>query len=115
MAALSNTSTHHLAAHTKKHIALDALGGMPITHVANKHQVCRNSVYKQQGKANEAINDAFDDKDDDKVLFYVPFTKAFAHQVVIALMCICKSGYRDIIQFFQIYLITPLRLVPSAI
>jgi hypothetical protein len=66
---------------------------MPIQHVAGKHQVCRNSVYKQQAKAHEAINDVFDDQDDDKVLFYLPVTKIFIHQTVLSLVLICQSSY----------------------
>ena len=101
MVTQHNTSAHHLSSHTRKHIALDALGGMPITHIADKHKVCRNSVYKQKATAHDAINDAFDDQNDDQVLFYVPVTKGFIHQMVTALACICKSSYRDIIQFLR--------------
>ena len=80
-------------------IALDAISGMKITHTANKHGVCRNSVYAHQHTAKQAIHNAFDNTGDQTVLFHLPVTQAFICQVVLALVLICKSSYRDVIQF----------------
>ena len=56
----TNTVPRWLPAKTKISIALDAIGGMKISHTAQKHGVCRNSVYAQQGKAKQAIHNAFE-------------------------------------------------------
>ncbi|MDE1465836.1 hypothetical protein [Spartinivicinus poritis] len=95
-------SSRRLTADQKINIAFDAMSGMTITHTANKHGVSRGCVYAHQDKAKQAIYEAFDDTGDDRhVLFYVPVTKAFLYQVVLALVLICKSSYRDAMQFIR--------------
>jgi uncharacterized protein YoxC len=57
-------------------------------------------VYEQQTKAIHAANNAFQ-KEADDVLFNVPVTKAFIHQMVVALFLICKASYRDVMFFLK--------------
>ncbi len=56
------------------------------------------ALYAQRDKALLAVNQAFEE-DDNEVLYYIPVTKAFIHQVVLVLFLICQSSYRNI-QFF---------------
>ena len=100
-AIYTNTVSRRLPAKTKISIALDAIGGMKTSHTAQKHGVCRNSVYTQQGKAKQAIHNAFEDQNNESPLFFLPVTKPFIYQVVLALLLICKSSYRDVIQFIH--------------
>ena len=99
--AHKNTTSFRLTSDTKTSIVLDSLSGIGITQTANKNEVCRNTVYSLKDKAISAITDLFADRDDNTVLFYLPVSRAFIHQVVLALILICKSSYRDVIQFLQ--------------
>jgi len=58
------------------------------------------TVYKQQDKALDAANKAFD-KDEEDVLFYIPVTKSFIQQAVISLRLICESSDRNIMFYVQ--------------
>ena len=97
----TNTVPRRLPVKTKISIAIDAIGGMKTSHTAQKYGVCRNSVYAQQGKAKQAIHNAFEDQNNESTLFLLPVTKPFISQVVLALLLICKSSYRDVIQFLS--------------
>ena len=96
-----NTTSYRLTSDTKTTIALDSLSGIGINRTARKNEVCRNTVYALKDKAISAINDLFVDRDDHSVLFYLPVSRAFIHQVVLALILICKSSYRDVMQFIH--------------
>jgi hypothetical protein len=62
----------------------------------------RKFVYQQKNRALEAITDAFaPTAADDKVLFYLPVTKVWLHQVVLALTLICHSSYRGVVEFMR--------------
>ena len=57
-------------------------------------------MYAQKDKAINAINDAFsaDVEDDDKVLFYLPVTKAWLRQFILGLVLNCHSSFRGVIK-----------------
>ena len=99
-AVQTNTIPHRLPVKTKINIAMDAIGGMKISHAARKHGVCRNSVYAHRNTAKQAVVNLFENQKDE-VLFYLPVTHSFFCQVVLALVLICKSSYRDVIQFIH--------------
>jgi hypothetical protein len=74
--------------------------------LSKQNGVSRRFLYKQATKANEAIDLAFCDKEDEdgdgeKVLFYIPVTKSWLRQVVLALVLICRSSYRGVVEFFR--------------
>ncbi len=81
-------------------IAFDVLSTQTVTETARKHQVTRHTVYSHQEKATKAINDAYSPADAD-VLFYLPVTKQFIAQIIVALLVICKASYRDSMQFIK--------------
>ena len=86
-------------------IALQAIGGrISLTHIADKYGVSRKFVYKHRDLALKAIANVFQkalpDKNDD-VLFYLPVTKKWLTQVVLALIFICRGSYQSIVEFFR--------------
>ena len=90
-----------LSAEEKKAIAFESLNISNITEVAKNNHVSRNTVYTQIRKANQAINDAFDQSSSEDLLFYLPVTQLVIEQIILALSLICKSSYRDILQFMN--------------
>ncbi len=96
-------SAKNLAPATRQEIGVSALAGMEtITSLAQQHETSRKFVYKQKETASTALDDAFsDDKKDSEVLFYIPVTKSWLKQVVLALILICHSSYGGVVEFFR--------------
>jgi hypothetical protein len=85
-------------------IGLRALAGsQPMTALADDFDVSRKFVYQQRHKAQEALKQAFapNGPPDDEVLFYLPVTKAWLQQVVLALILICRSSFRGAVEFLR--------------
>ena len=63
-----------LSPEIRKDIALEVLTqSQPITHLANEHQVSRKFIYEQGDKAQQALDEAFADaQDEHQVMFYLP-------------------------------------------
>ena len=86
----------------KQSIALQAISGNNVTQLAQKHQVCRNTVYRQKLLAQTAIDEVFlAPVLNNKVLFDLPVTKDFLRQVVLGMLLICKASYRDVQLFLR--------------
>ena len=86
----------------KKSIALQAISGSNVTQLAQKHQVCRNTVYSQKLLAQTAANEVFlAPVPDGQVLFDLPVTKDFLRQLVLGMLLICKASYRDVQMFLN--------------
>lgn len=91
-----------LSPECKKSIGLQALSGNNVSHVAQLNQVCRNTVYSQKLRALEAMNDAFrEPATGDQLLFNLPVTKDFIHQMVLGILLTCKASYRDVQMFLH--------------
>jgi len=74
----------------------------PISHLAKRNQVSRRFVYRQMAKGKEALEQAFNSKEsEEKVLFWIPVTKSWFKQVVLALVLYCHSPFRGVIAFFR--------------
>ena len=84
----------------KKVIAFKSLSDAPISRIAKEHNCCRNTVYKQQAVAKQAVDAAFDPKPDE-VLFYIAITPVFIKQLIVGMFTICKSSYRDVQSFLM--------------
>ncbi len=53
--------------------------------------------HPQKQKATDAIEDAFNPRDkNENVLFYLPITKTWLKQFILALILICHSSYRGV-------------------
>lgn len=81
-------------------LALAALSGQPISHLAAAHRVSRKFVYQQLDIAHDAMARAFSRpaSRDDAVLFYLPVTKAWLCQFVLALVLICHCSVRGVVE-----------------
>jgi hypothetical protein len=84
----------------RQRLALDALtSSAPISQLAQRHQVSRKFIYHQAHKAQHALDDTFTTDPpahDDRVLFYLPVTKAWIRQFVLALVLIGHSSFRGV-------------------
>ena len=86
----------------RQQLALDALTGQPITELARQRDVSRKFVYQQADKAQHALQQAFQPPPpDDDILFYLPVTKAWIRQLVLALALLCHSSFRGIIALLR--------------
>ena len=73
-----------------------------ISDLAAENEVSRKFIYEQKAKAREALQEAFSSADtDDAVLFCLPVTKEWLHQVVLSLTLICHSSYRGVVEFMR--------------
>jgi hypothetical protein len=98
--ALPDCPAHRLTPAQRRQRALDALAGQPICHLAQQYQVSRKFVYQQLDIALDALEQAFTPVPDDpeKVLFYLPVTRSWIRQFVLALVLICHSPLRGIVE-----------------
>jgi hypothetical protein len=81
----------------RKHIALEVISNdKTVTQAANDSNTSRKFIEDQRDKALEGIEQSFKEQETE-VLFYLPITKPWIHQVVLALAMFCKSSYRNII------------------
>ena len=98
-------AAHSLNSAKRQEIGINAIGGyIPISHVANRYGVSRKFVYQQKEKALAGIVKAFHkpiSEDKEKVLFYIPVTKQWLCQVVLALIFICRASYQGVAEFFR--------------
>lgn len=85
----------------RRTLALEALAGTEtVSGLAGRHEVSRKFVYQQAAKAEEALDAAFApaDRDDQKVLFHLPVTKAWLRQLILGLTLICHSSLRGVVE-----------------
>jgi len=74
----------------------------PLFHLAAQHQVSRKFLYQQGQKANEALSATFSStKDEREVLFYMPITKIWLFQLILALILICHCSYRGVVELLR--------------
>jgi hypothetical protein len=84
-------------------IGLQALAGTrTVTNLAADFEVSRKFVYCQSDIADRALTDAFaPPQADDQVLFYLPVTKQWLRQLIIALVLICHSSLRGVVELLR--------------
>jgi hypothetical protein len=89
-----------LTPQSRRELAIQVLARTePIAEMARQHQVSRKFLYQQADTATEALNQAFDPAPSaDDVLFYLPVTRAWLRQLVLALVLICHSPYRAVVE-----------------
>lgn len=86
----------------RKSLAVEALaGGSNISLLARSHRVSRKFVYQQAEKAEKSLDKAFHPQEDPKVLFYIPVTRQWLCQLVMALVLICHASYRGVVEFLR--------------
>ena len=94
---------HRLLPPQRQDLAVQVLAGAePVSELARQHEVSRKFLYQQAHTAEQALSQAFapTPKPDD-VPFYLPVTKAWLRQLVLALVLICHSSYRGVIELLR--------------
>jgi len=94
---------HTLEPRQRQQLAIHALAETTtITELARNHQVSRKFVYQQTTTARQALDEAFAaEADDDKVLFWLPVTKAWLRQLTLGLILICHSSLRGVVELLR--------------
>lgn len=95
-----SSNAANLSPTERKAISVEALAGSStVTEIAARNNVSRKFAHKQKNIANKALDKAFEPipKDDD-VIFYLPVTKKWIRQFVLALILICHSSFRGVIE-----------------
>lgn len=110
--ATTSVPAQALAPDQRQQLALHALAGtQPISHLANTYDVSRKFVYQQADKAQQALAEAFDpDPKDRSILFHLPVTKAWLHQLTLGLVLICHSPLRGVHELLRDLFDSPLSL-----
>ena len=106
-------AAHALDGERRQQLALQVLVRTePVTELAERHQVSRKFLYQQAAKGEQALEQAFQSPppSDEEVLFYLPVTRAWLRQVVLALVLLCHSSFRGVIGFFRDVLDQPIAL-----
>jgi hypothetical protein len=87
----------------RRYLAFQVLAGaQSVSDLAREHEVSRKFLYQQIHTAQDALNRAFDpEPKTEKVLFYLPVTKAWLRQLVLALVLICHSSYRGVVELLR--------------
>jgi hypothetical protein len=83
-------------------LGVQALAGhQAVTALADELDVSRKFVYQQAATAKAALEEAFAGagEPDDEVLFYLPVTKNRIRQIVVALVFLCHSSLRGVVEF----------------
>jgi hypothetical protein len=87
----------------RQKLAVQVLAGAhPVAELARQHQVSRKFLYQQADTAQHALSDAFQPRPSDpEVLFYLPVTKAWLRQLILALVLIGHSPYRAVVELLR--------------
>ena len=93
----------NLRPEARQELALKTLSKRePLSHIAEEHQVSRKFLYQQKQKATEALERAFTaPSHEPEVLFYLPVTHSWLHQLTIGLVLICHSSYRGVVELLR--------------
>ena len=94
----------NLSPTVRKDIGIQVLSrSLPISQLADQHQVSRKFVYQQGNKAQQALDESFAPfQGDDEVLFHLPVTKNWLYQLILGLVLICHSSYRNVVELWAI-------------
>jgi len=87
----------------RQDLAVQVLAGaQPVAELARQHEVSRKFLYQQADIADDALAQAFNPQPKHQdVLFYLPVTKAWLRQLVMALVLICHAPYRAVVELFR--------------
>jgi hypothetical protein len=87
----------------RQDLAVQVLAGaQPVSDLAREHEVSRKFVYQQAHTAQDALTRAFEpEPKTEKVLFYLPVTKAWLRQLILALVLIGHSPYRAVVELLR--------------
>jgi len=100
---LGPSAAQRLLPAQRQDLAVQVLAGThPVAELARQHQVSRKFLYQQAHTATHALSQAFDPAPTaDDVLFYLPVTRTWLRQLVLALVLICHSPYRAVVELLR--------------
>ena len=100
----TSSPTAQLKPHQRQKIALRVLTKEEtISGLAELEGVSRKFLYKQGHIAQNALTLAFEKpKSDKEVLFYLPVTQKWLSQLILALILICHSSYRGLVELKKV-------------
>jgi len=75
----------------------------PVSRLARRCGVSRQFVYRQAGKAREALEEAFAPPaaEEERVLFHLPVTKNWIRQLVLAQVLLGHSSFRGVVEILD--------------
>src|SRR5271157_4562665 len=77
-------------------------GRKQVSELAREHEVSRKFLYQQVHTAQQALDSAFAPVlRSEEVLFYLPVTKSWLRQLVLALVFICQSSTRGVVELLR--------------
>src|ERR1700759_1507785 len=87
----------------RRELAIQALAGSAtISELAAGHGVSRKFVYRQTDKARTALENAFVPAEPENgVLFELAVSQTWLLQLVVALVLICRSSFRGVVEFLR--------------
>lgn len=87
-----------LEPHQRQRLALAALAGHPLSDLARSHRVSRRFVYRQQRRAQDALDGTFAPllPPAEKVLCSLPVTRSWLQQFVLALLLLGHCSVRGV-------------------
>jgi hypothetical protein len=101
-ASAATCAAHALTPQQRQRLAVLALAGSPVSRLARQHRVSRKFVYRQMSRAQRALRRAFAPRPDDAdVLFHLPVTRAWLRSLVLALVLVCRSSFRGVIEILR--------------
>ena len=100
---LPHCAAQRLLPQERRNLAIQVLAGaQSVSDLAREHEVSRKFLYQQARTAEEALSEAFPPSSrSDDVLFYLPVTKTWLRQLVLALVLICHSSVRGVVELLQ--------------
>ncbi len=98
--SVAHWAAQRLLPQQRRNLAIQVLAGaQAVSDLAREHQVSRKFLYRQADTAEEALNEAFAPSSrSHDVLFYLPVTKTWLRQLVLALVLICHSSVRGVVE-----------------
>lgn len=87
----------------RQDVAIQALAGcQSITDLAQEHGVSRKFVHRQLNQLRDTLDEALVKPDaNEQVLFYLPVTKGWLRQFIVALTLLCHASSRGIIELLR--------------
>ncbi len=87
----------------RRDLAVQVLAGaQPVAELAREHDVSRKFLYQQAHAAQDALTRAFNpEPTDNEVLFHLPVSKAWLHQLVLGQVLIGHSPYRAVVELVR--------------
>src|SRR4051794_4465747 len=111
--ALASWPAQRLLPLQRQDLAVQVLAGAEtVSELARQHEVSRKSLYQQAHTAEQALSHAFaPTPKPDEVLFSLPVTRAGLRQLVLALVLICQSSTRGVVELLRDLFDHPISLV----